>query len=804
MIDYEGLNKHRLETKEEILNMLKEHNKVAIVRPTGYGKSHLIAELCNELPGKKLILEPGKEIINYMEKFNIEMTDTNYITYHSLLKPDMIELIKDFEQYDYIFLDEMHRALAEKWGNKLFNIFDALSKLNNKVKILGFSATPIRGDNKDVIEEMFNGVQIEPYYLADAILDNFLPIPDYHCGIYEIEDNDKKKMVLKDEQLAKQILEYDIDASLSKMFRDNLDFSKEHKIICFVDKISNIKHAYNNIIKWFGININVFEVNHNQSKSKTQKIIDEFVSTKGINILFCVNILNEGVHLPNVDCVIFLRKTKSNVIYNQQLGRVINTEIKNPIIFDLVNNADNPEWGYVTMFEEKAEEQNKKVIDLETKNKDKLKITLEQIDLIEKLKKLENIYSFVITDEIKEWLKENSNKYNIHEIKENIKNIFGKDICESTLIGCIKNNGLDYNKIIGKVDYEYIKNYILRNSDKTISEIAKELNENYYTIKYICNKYNITCNNNFSKEHEIKYVKNNYKNKTITNMSRELNRSKGFISKIIKNENLDYYNYHNSSNKKYSDFTNIQKEFIKDIIEKEEFINITKIYNKFINKFGNICSIYIFKNYIKKNNIIKIEKRDKYNERLEWLKENSKNYNINESAKILHASPKTIRRMCYENNIEFKKYQIVNYLTEYDMNFILNNYSNQTISEMVYNLYSYTIDDKEYFSKNRLIREYCVRKNLDYKKESQKCTTQIATKVMTRRKQNIREQISKELLYDLYIIKNYTYKETIEILRNEYNIKISDKNLRKRVKELGIIKPNSLIKLNAWKTRKSN
>ena len=241
MIDYEGLNKHRRETKEKILNILKEHNKVAVVRPTGYGKSHLIAELCNELPGKKLILEPGKEIINYMEKFNIEMTDTNYITYHSLLKPDMIELIKDFEQYDYIFLDEMHRALAEKWGNKLFNIFDALSKLNNKVKILGFSATPIRGDNKNVIEEMFNGVQIEPYYLADAILDNFLPIPDYHCGIYEIEDNDKKKMILKDEQLAKQILEYDIDASLSKMFRDNLDFSKEHKIICFVDKISNIK-----------------------------------------------------------------------------------------------------------------------------------------------------------------------------------------------------------------------------------------------------------------------------------------------------------------------------------------------------------------------------------------------------------------------------------------------------------------------------------------------------------------------------------------------------------------------------------
>ena len=359
MIDYEGLK------------MINENDRVAVVRPTGYGKSHLITELCNELPGKKLILEPGKEVINYMEKFGIETIDTDYDTYYSLLKPEMVELIIKFEQYDYIFLDEMHRVLAEKWGNKLFNIFKALNMLNNKVKILGFSATPVRGDNKNVVEEVFHGIQIEPYYLADAILDNFLPMPNYHCGIYEIEDKDKRKMTLKNEQLAKQILEYDIDASLSKMFKENLDFNKEHRIICFTDKVNNIKKAYDNIVKWFGININVFEVNHNQSKSKTQSIIDKFISTKGINVLFCVNILNEGVHLPGVDCVIFLRKTKSNVIYNQQLGRVINTEIEEPIIFDLVNNAINPEWGYNTIFKDKAKKQNKKVEELKTKNGEK-------------------------------------------------------------------------------------------------------------------------------------------------------------------------------------------------------------------------------------------------------------------------------------------------------------------------------------------------------------------------------------------------------------------------------------------------
>ena len=657
MIDYEGLNKHRLETKEEILNMLKEHNKVAIVRPTGYGKSHLIAELCNELPGKKLILEPGKEIINYMEKFNIEMTDTNYITYHSLLKPDMIELIKDFEQYDYIFLDEMHRALAEKWGNKLFNIFDALSKLNNKVKILGFSATPIRGDNKDVIEEIFNGVQIEPYYLADAILDNFLPIPDYHCGIYEIEDNDKKKMVLKDEQLAKQILEYDIDASLSKMFRDNLDFSKEHKIICFVDKISNIKHAYNNIIKWFGININVFEVNHNQSKSKAQKIIDEFISIKGINVLFCVNILNEGVHLPDVDCVIFLRKTKSNVIYNQQLGRVISTEIKNPIIFDLVNNADNPEWGYVTMFEEKAEKQNKKVIDLETKNKDKLKITLEQINLIEKLNKINNISIHLnLTDKQKEIINKNINNGVSYK---KLSNELG--IPYSTLYAYCKQNNINSINRRTTITNEQL-DIIKKNApNMTIRELSNLTNIKVDTLNGLCKRYNLNYvkrAKQFTKDDDALLEKYINEGKSSIEIAKLMNRSKGVIIgrarrlnlsfKIFKDKDGNVISYKKPVIDKYKDYIikNAPNMTIQEMCEK------TGINEQTLRSFYSRENI----NYMKQNNgagkitIIRLTNSEK-----EFIDKNGPYMTCRQMANELNRSMCAIRNYCVRNNINYIK-----------------------------------------------------------------------------------------------------------------------------------------------------
>ena len=704
MIDYEGLNKHRLETKNEILKMINENDRVAVVRPTGYGKSHLIAELCNELPGKKLILEPGKEVINYMEKFGIETIDTDYDTYYSLLKPEMVELIIKFEQYDYIFLDEMHRALAEKWGNKLFNIFKALNMLNNKIKILGFSATPIRGDNKNVVEEVFHGIQIEPYYLADAILDNFLPMPNYHCGIYEIENEDKNKMVLKDEQLAKQILEYDIDASLSKMFKENLDFNKEHKIICFVDRVNSIKSAYDNIIKWFGININVFEVNHKQSKNKTQSIINEFISTKGINVLFCVNILNEGVHLPGVDCVIFLRKTKSNVIYNQQLGRVINTEIKEPIIFDLVNNADNPEWGYVTMFGEKAEKQNKKVIDLETKNKDKLKITLEQIDLIEKLKNINN--KRILTKENEEFIIKNKDKYSINKLSKMF------NCSKTTIINVYKRNDITDYKRKKKILSDENKKFIIDNKDKySINEFCKIFNCSPSVITRIYKIYNIV---DYKREitkilsdEDEKFIIDNKDKYSINELSKMFNCSEVIIINAYKRNNITDYK-RNKRNKVLSDEN---EKFIIDNKDKYSINEFCKMFN---------CNRHIIKNVYKRNNIIDYKRETNKvlsNKDEKFIIDNKDKYSITELSKMFNCSVQIIKRIYKRNNItnyKNKREKEITTLSDEDKKFIIDNKDKYSITEFS-KMFS--------CSKTTIISVYKRNNIINYKKERNRKTS---------------------------------------------------------------------------------
>jgi hypothetical protein len=60
---------------------------------------------------------------------------------------------------------------------------------------------------------------------------------------------------------------------------------------------------------------------------------------RGVKLMFSVNMLNEGVHVPNVNAVLMLRTTSSRIIYLQQMGRCLtaaNTE--KPLVLDMVDN----------------------------------------------------------------------------------------------------------------------------------------------------------------------------------------------------------------------------------------------------------------------------------------------------------------------------------------------------------------------------------------------------------------------------------------------------------------------------------
>lgn len=65
-----------------------------------------------------------------------------------------------------------------------------------------------------------------------------------------------------------------------------------------------------------------------------------------LNLLFSINMFNEGVHVPNVSGIMLFRPTVSPIIYNQQIGHVLTIGTQyTPLIHDVINNFE----GLITM-----------------------------------------------------------------------------------------------------------------------------------------------------------------------------------------------------------------------------------------------------------------------------------------------------------------------------------------------------------------------------------------------------------------------------------------------------------------------
>ena len=61
-----------------------------------------------------------------------------------------------------------------------------------------------------------------------------------------------------------------------------------------------------------------------------------------LKLLFCIDMLNEGVHVDDVSGVVLLRPTVPPIIYKQQIRRALSASKKtNPVIFDIVLNIEN-------------------------------------------------------------------------------------------------------------------------------------------------------------------------------------------------------------------------------------------------------------------------------------------------------------------------------------------------------------------------------------------------------------------------------------------------------------------------------
>ena len=214
------------------------------------------------------------------------------------------------DRFDYIVIDEFHHAAALSYKNVL-NYF-------RPKFLLGLTATPYRMDNQDIFE-LCDGNVIYEIGLKNAINRDLLS-PFRYYGVFddidysEIEFNNGKYNAKQLEDALS--VEKRADAILKKYRR-----YKRKRCVGFC---SSIKHA-EYMAKYFsekGLKAVAVHslTDYSEATLDRSKAVNA-LEKEEIEIIFAVDIFNEGVDIPSLDMVMFLRPTESYVVFLQQLGR---------------------------------------------------------------------------------------------------------------------------------------------------------------------------------------------------------------------------------------------------------------------------------------------------------------------------------------------------------------------------------------------------------------------------------------------------------------------------------------------------
>jgi superfamily II DNA or RNA helicase len=342
-----------------------KHNRSAIIQATGTGKSYLIAKIAEYHYPKKIGVLSSSSFILQQQESLIGMSDNvGYMTYNmGSIDYDNEHFVVDL---DVLILDEFHRAGAETWSDGVENIIVS----NENLEVVGLSATHIRylDNQRNMADELFDGNIVSHIPLVESIAKKILPMPKYVSGIYDIDGvitSYKEKLnnsQLASNEIAKGIdtlygltMDWDKFSNASTILSDNIE-NYDGKYIVFCENIEHMKLMKKNMKIWVSEahkmkygkplegGVNTYEIQSERTDAQnniTLNAFDDLRSGNGFNLLFTVNMLNEGKHIKDINGAFLLRRTMSPILFFQQIGRAFAASDEgNPLIIDMVGNVN--------------------------------------------------------------------------------------------------------------------------------------------------------------------------------------------------------------------------------------------------------------------------------------------------------------------------------------------------------------------------------------------------------------------------------------------------------------------------------
>lgn len=217
------------------------------------------------------------------------------------------------DHFDYVVLDEAHHASASSYQKLIEHI--------SPVSLLGLTATPERTDSADIRND-FGGAFTHEIRLPEAI-ERALLSPFHYYGVPDVEGLDFSSISWKRGG-------YDVTELRNKL---EGNVARAQWVIGQTDRyVANIKQ-----IRALGFCVSVAHAefmakycnaNHisaialsSETPKEERQQAQSRLERGEIQFIFTVDLYNEGIDIPCVDTIVFLRPTESLTLFLQQLGR---------------------------------------------------------------------------------------------------------------------------------------------------------------------------------------------------------------------------------------------------------------------------------------------------------------------------------------------------------------------------------------------------------------------------------------------------------------------------------------------------
>lgn len=229
------------------------------------------------------------------------------------------------QHFDYIVIDEFHHAAAVTY-RRVINYFAPQF-------LLGLTATPDRSDQSDILSLCDDNL-VFTCNLFDGITAKLLA-PFHYYGIFD-NSVDYREIPWRNgrfdpEQLSNKL------ATLARA-RHALQQWREHAQQRTLAFCVSIRHAEFMAQQFVRANVAAAAVYAGSPLSRGDAL--ERLTEGRLQVIFSVDLFNEGVDLPTIDTVMMLRPTESKILFLQQLGRGLRTaEGKDKlIVLDFIGN----------------------------------------------------------------------------------------------------------------------------------------------------------------------------------------------------------------------------------------------------------------------------------------------------------------------------------------------------------------------------------------------------------------------------------------------------------------------------------